>query len=243
VRRLALVMLTAFLLAPAASAAPPFQYKEFAQGANVFFTNCPLSLPATDLICHDYSVWYVRFTAVADEPPLGPLDRSGTPFVAQFTDDMYVLHPDGSADELRFEAGFTTDVTGFYDKTQLASAHMDGAAIHMNDVDFATGTVTPNGRTVALGPFTWTAASSIYTFGNDGPALGDSPRHRSTRCETLNANFHQRFTLGYVTGTVDGVSISVYNQYPQVPDLQPSDAPGAIFNNWFHLVDLTRGCV
>lgn len=48
--------------------------------------------------------------------------------------------------------------------------------------------------------------------------------------------------LGYVTGTVDGISIATYNQYPQVDSLQPSGAPGAIFNNWFHIVDLTKCC-
>lgn len=241
-RRLAAIVSFVLLLAPAASAGPPFHYKEFAQGANVFFTDCPLdSLPASDRVCHDYSVWYVRFTAAADDVPLGPLDRSGTPFVAQYTDLTYLVHPDGSADDLRFQVGSTTDVTGTYDKTHLATTHMNGATIEMSDIDLDTGAQTPNGRTVVLGPFTWTANTGIFTFGNDGPVLGDSPRHVANRCETLNQNFHQRFALGTVTGTVDGVSIDAYVPYPQVSDL--SDDAGAIFNNWFHVSDLTRGCV
>ena len=43
-----------------------------------------------------------------------------------------------------------------------------------------------------------------------------------------------------MTGTIDGVSLDAYYHYPQISDL--SDAPGAIFNNWFRVVDLARGC-
>jgi len=242
-RRFVLVLVTALLLTPIASAGgPPSKYREFAQGANVFFTNCPLSLPTTDRLCHDYSVWYVRFNALFGTAPLGSLDFGSTPFVAQFTDDEYVLHPDGSADELRFQAGSTTDVSGSYDRARMTTASMSGATIQMNDIDLSTGIATPNGRTVVLGAFTWTAGGKAYVFGNDGPVLGEMPRHSTTRCETVNSNFHQRFTLGDVSGTVDGIPISTYNQYPQVSGLDP-DASGAIFNNWFRIVDLSRGCV
>ena len=73
-------------------------------------------------------------------------------------------------------------------------------------MDPDTGAFTPNGRTVTLGEFTWTATSDPYVFGNDGPFGPGQPRYVD-RNLTYISNEHQRFTTAHVTGTIDGVSV------------------------------------
>jgi hypothetical protein len=161
--------------------------------------------------------------------------------VAQYEDFAWVFDPNGEGEDLSLSYGSSADVVGFYDKAHLTSAGMSGATIELLDVDLETGAETTTGRSVTLGAFRWTAASPIYRYGNDGPALDDD-RHVSSRCQTFNANFHQHFSLGYVTGSVDGVPLSDLATVPQIPELEPSDAPGGIFNNWFHIVDVSKRC-
>jgi hypothetical protein len=235
------VLVAGLLTAPEA-AATPFHYKEFSQGAVVSWTSCPESdPPSTTTVCHDYTVYYARFDAALGEGALGAVNRGKQAFVAQYEDFAWLFDPDGEGEDLSLTAGSSADVVGFYDKTQLTSAGMSGATIELMDIDLETGAETPTGRSVTLGAFSWTAASPIYRFGNDGPVL-EGDRHVSNPCQTFNGNFHQQFTLGYVTGSVDGVPLSESAMFPQVPELEPSDAPGGIFNNWFHIVDVTKRC-
>ena len=184
-------------------------------------------------------MWYFRNgVSIAG----GSLGRATQPFVALYTHLRYQVSP---GEDLSFEFGVTTDVVGSYDKIHLTSAHMDGATVEMNDVDLQTGEVTPTGETVTLGPFTWTAATSTYRSGNDGPDLDElMPPNVRDRCHTTVSQAHQKLTRAYVTGTVDGVPISTY--YGESADTTelpgaPEDAHGAIFNSWFRLVDVAHG--
>jgi hypothetical protein len=104
----------------------------------------------------------------------------------------------------------------------------------MDLYDVSTGESTPNGRTVTLGPFEWTAASGPYVFGNDGPFGFGLPRKYVDRCVTAIENAHERFTTAHVTGTIDGVSVANYGPgYLPWPGTGPADALGAIFDNRF----------
>ena len=206
------------------------------------WTTCPEEPPPAPTICHEYEVWYVRFDAVAGESALGPVNRGKKPFEALYTDFEVLSDPDEEDVELlSLTTGRSTDVVGYFDKTHLTRASMGAVTVPLMDVNLETGVETPTRKNVELGAFSWTAASPIYRFGNDGPVFDDAP-HLSNRCQTFNAQAHQRFTLGSVTGSVDGVPISEFALVPQVPDLEPSDAPGGIFNNWFHLVDVSKRC-
>jgi len=236
--------LVAMSLAPVAQAAAggaaqTFHYKEFSQGANVVFSpNCPFGdwTPAVDTVCDTWTVWYVRFDKSVDG---GPIDRSGAPFHAEVDHEVDLVHPDGSGVTLTFEVG-TAPVDGTYDAAHLSAAHMVAVTVGLNTVDPDTGQLTPTGRSASLSPFTWTAASGTYEWGNDGPAFGGGPRHLSTRCETTNQLAHQKDTVGYVSGSLDGVPISADYQLVQIPGLTPADGTGYIFNNWFHIDDVTR---
>lgn len=233
------MLVTGLLTAPDA-AATPFHFKEFAQGAIVSWTSCP-DVPSTPTVCHDYTVYYARFDSTAGEGAVGALNRGKQPFVAQYEDLAYTFVPNGDGEDLSLTYGRSADVVGFYDKTHLTRAGMSAVTIQLMDVDLETGAETRTGRSVALGAFRWTAASPIYRYGNDGPVL-NGDRHVSNRCQTFTANFHQHFTLGYVTGSVDGVPLSDLATLPQITELEPSDAPGGIFNNWFRIVDVSKRC-
>jgi hypothetical protein len=235
------VLLVGLLPAPAA-VATPFHFKEFAQGAVVSWTTCPEDdPPSVPTVCHDYTVYYARFDSTAGEGSVGSLDRSGEPFVAQYEDFAYLFVPDGEGVDISLRYGSSADVVGFYDKTHLTRAGMSGATLQLIDVDLETGTETATGSTVALGEFSWTAESPVYRYGNDGPVF-DGRQHVSDACQTFNADAHQRFTLGSVTGSVDGVPLSDEATIPQVPDLEPTGAPGGIFDNWFRIVDVSKRC-
>ena len=217
-----MILAGAMLVAPlligmpaAAAVASPFHYKEFAQGADVVFSpNCPFdSVPAAGTICDTYTVWYVRFAVAVDG---GAIAESSAPFHAEIDHETdLVLHPDGSGETIAFEFG-VAPVAGSYDKAHLSQAQMGAVAVPLSDVNLDTGASTPNGRTAQLGPFTWTAASGTYEYGNDGPAFAGGPRHLSTRCETTNNLAHQKDTVGYVTGSLDGTSIA--SDYPTGAD-------------------------
>jgi hypothetical protein len=125
-------------------------------------------------------------------------------------------------------------VTGSYDRSRLTFARTAGATLGLYDIDAATGDLVPNGRTATLGPFKWTAASTIYVFGNDGPFGFGLPRHYVDRCVTEVSNAHERFTTAHVTGTIDGVSVETFGRsYLPWPGTGPADALGAIFDNRF----------
>ncbi len=221
----------------AGAAASTFHYREFSQGANIVFSpNCPFGswLPSTDTLCDTYTVWYVRLGQAVDG---GPLDRSSALFHAEVDHEVDLVHPDGSGYEVSFAYGISA-VDGTYDATHLTSAHMDAVSIAMRDVDLATGLATYNGRVTTLGAFDWNSASGIYEYGNDGPAFGGGPRHSSTRCFTINQLAHQKDAVGYVSGSLDGTPLSAEFQDVQIPGLQPSDATGYIFDNWFHVDDV-----
>ncbi len=147
------------------------------------------------------------------------------------------IHPDGTATEFVAEVGFTDDVSGSYDTSRLTFARMSGATLDLNDIDPASGVLTPNGRTATLGPFEWTAASDIHVFGNDGPFDDFFPHHLVDRCVTQIENAHERFTAARVTGTIDGVSVDAYGpSYLPWPGTGPDDALGAIFDNRFTVI-------
>jgi hypothetical protein len=135
-------------------------------------------------------VFYIRYGVSFTSRPLG---RATQPFVAAFEHTSTLVRPDGTAELLSYEYGETADVVGSYDRTHLTSAYMDGATIEMNDVDLGTGELTPNGKTVTLGPFTWTATTDIYRFGNDG-LLGNLPPDVRNRCQTTVSNTNQKLT-------------------------------------------------
>jgi hypothetical protein len=235
-------VLVACLLTAPIAAASPFHFKEFAQGALVSWTSCPgADAPGIPTVCHDYSLYYARFDSTVGVGAVGALNRGKEPFVAQYEDHEYVLFPNGDAEELSLVYGSSADVVGFYDKTHLTTAGMGAVTIQLIDINLETGDETPTGRSVALGAFRWMAASPIYRYGNDGPDFGGE-RHVSNRCQTFNANFHQRFTLGYVTGSVDGVPLTDLTTVPQNTELEPSDAPGGIFNNGLRIVDVSKRC-
>jgi hypothetical protein len=220
----------------AAAAASTFRYDVFAQGADVIFSpNCPFDLvqPA-GTVCDVYTVLYAReATAVGGA-------ESSAPFLAKIYHETDVqLNPDGSGPTIAFELG-TAPVAGSYDVSHLTRAQMAAVDIPMSSINLASEALTPNGRTVHLGPFTWTAASGTYLYGNNGPALGDGQRHLATHCETTNNLVHQKFTVGYVTGSLDGASIATDHQEEQIPGQQPADGTGYIFNNWFHYNDVTH---
>lgn len=224
---------------PAAASATTFEYREFSQGANIIVSpNCPFGswAPTTDTLCDTYTVWYIRLAQVIDG---GPLDHSGAAFHAELDHEVDLVHPDGTGYAVSFEYG-TSPVTGSYDATHLSFAHMDPVTLSMKDVDLDTDAETPNGHTATLGAFDWTAASGVYEWGNDGPAFASGPRHLSTQCMTRNRLAHQKDSVGYVTGTIDGTPVT--GEYPdiQIPGLQPADAPGYVFNNWFHVDRVTR---
>ena len=242
------VVLGALLVAGAVTApdaavavGPPLHFKEFSQGAVVSWTSCPgEEPPPVPTVCHEYKVWYFRGDGVVEEGAVGPLDRAKAQFQVQYEDLEHLSVPDEEGVDLSWTLGESADVVGYYDKTHLTRAGMNAVTLPLTRFDIVTGAETPAGN-VSLGAFAWTAASPVYTFGNDGPVFDDRP-HESTRCETFNANAHQRFTLGSVTGTVDGVPISDLATIPQVPDLEPAGAVGGIFNNWFRIVDVDKGC-
>lgn len=235
-------MLIAGLLTSPEAAATPLHFKEFAQGAIVSWTTCPESEapPSIPTVCHERSVWYLRSDATLGEGAVGPVNRGKEQFEALYEDFAYLYVPDGDGVDLSRTYG-RTQVAGYFDATHLTKAGMSAVSIPLIDVDLETGEETPTGTTVELGEFRWTAESPIYRFGNDGPVF-DGRQHVSNRCQTFNADAHQRFTLGSVTGTVDGVPLSDVATIPQVPELEPSEAPGGIFNNWLRVVDVNTGC-
>jgi hypothetical protein len=224
---------------PATATATPFQYREFSQGANIAFSpNCPFGswVPSRDTFCDTYTVWYIRLGQVVDG---GSIDRSSADFHAELDHEVDLVHADGTGDAVSFEYGISP-VAGSYDAQHLTFARMDAVTMSMRDVDLDTGAETRNGRTMSLGAFNWSAASGTYEWGNDGPVFAAGPRHLATRCLTLNRLAHQKDTVGYVSGSLDGVPIGSFYQDVQIPGLRPADATGYIFDNWFHIDRVTR---
>ena len=210
------------LLWPRTAAAETLNIHDFGSGAVAAYSNCELQ-PNDDYLCDDFIVeYYMRAGA----------SRIGTLFVEHF---RAFIHPDGTADEVVAEIGFA-DVPGYYDRARLAFAGMSGATLDFNDVDPVTFELTPNGRTVTVGPFEWTAASGVYVFGSDGPWFGP-PHLYVDRCVTQVQNGHNRFATAHVTGTIDGVSVDNFGpSFLPWPGTGPGDALGAIFDNRINVV-------
>src|SRR5215203_3593859 len=233
-------MATAIVLAsgPQAKAANShtFHLRHPGQGALAIYSTCPFDgpLPPDISVCDYYTVWYLRETWVFGGGALGMAQQ---PFVAVFQHEKW----DAKEDRLlSLEFGETPDVVGSYDKTHLSYAHFDAVTVEMNDFDLQTGEATPTGETVTLGPFTWTAATGIYRFGNDGPELDNLPPNVRDRCHTTVSHAHQKFRIAHVTGTVEGLQLDTLYPNHWLPD-QPENTPGAIFNNSFHVMDVAHG--
>ena len=237
-------MATAIVLASGAQAkaanSHTFHYRHPAQGALIFYSTCPFDgpLPPNTSVCDVYSVWYLRATNVIGGGALGMAQQ---PFVVLF-DHARLDVKEGEEDRLiSYEFGQTPDVVGSYDKTHLSYAHFDATTVEMNNFDLQTGEVTPTGETVALGPFTWTAASSVYRFGNDGPALEGYPPNVRDRCHTTVFSAHMKFRVAHVTGAIEGLQLdNLYTRSPSLPG-EPENTPGTIINNAFRVIDVVHG--
>jgi hypothetical protein len=212
-------------------------FRELARGAIVVVSpNCPFGdfAPEQDTQCDTYVVWYVQNAGST----LGHPDIEESAFHAEVDHFVDVVHPDGTFVNVLTEFGVAA-ASGTYDEQHLTSARMDAVEIPMMTIDGDTGDPVPNGTTTSLGTFTWTAASPIYVWGNDGPALGGGPRHIQTPCGPIGTLAHQKDTVGYVTGTINGASIDNFFQQIQIPGIEPTDGTGYIFDNAFkfHFVD------
>src|SRR5215211_6340686 len=218
-RALAMILLvaamaTAIVLAsgPQAKAANShnFHIRHPGQGALIYYSTCPFddgTIPPNISVCDDYSVWYLRETWAFGGGALGMAQQ---PFVAIFDHARWDVNQDRL---ISYEFGETPDVVGSYDKTHLSYAHFDATTVEMNDVDLQTGEATPTGETLTLGPFTWTAATGIYRFGNDGPVFDDENPDLRDRCHTTVSHAHQRFRIAHVSGTVEGLQLDTL--YPE----------------------------
>ena len=232
-RRFAFVVVVAASVAcyssSAAQAAADLKINHFAVGAVAAYSTC-IPQPNGDDLCVDYRVFYGRAGETRD-------DVARDPAAAELEHYEAFIHPDGTADEFVAEIGFTTDVSGSFDRAHLTFARMNGATLDLFDIDPATGDLVPNGRTATLGPFAWTAASDVHVYGNDGPFGFGLPRHYVDQCATEVSNGHERFTAARVTGTINGVSVDSFGQsYLPWPGTGPADARGAVFDNRFTLV-------
>jgi hypothetical protein len=239
-----LILVLGLALAPAAVIAAPathFVLNHWAYGAVAAFNTCVPEGPDS-MLCQDYFVLYTKSGSTgAGSPPTGQ-----PAFVLEYEHFAAHIFSDGTVDEFIAETGETSDVTGSFDRARLTFAEMRGASINLGDIDPETGSVTPNGRTVTLGAFTWTSASDAYIFGNDGPFNFGLPRWYVDHCLTQISNSHNRFTTAHVTGTIDGVNVNEYTEaYLPWPGTGPADAYGAIFDNRFTVVvqgHARRGC-
>jgi hypothetical protein len=212
--------------------------KEFAQGANTAWSDCPWDAPPADgEICHTYSVDFLRSDSTSSG---GPIDRAGALFAVffQIVAERYHANSD-SFDLVAYEFGGTTDVTGSSDTARLTFAQIEtSASIQLLNVNLMTGEATPTGQIATLSPMTWIGSGDMLVFGNDGPtnqALGVS-RHSADRCSTSNFNSHQRIRPAQLTAalpSIDGVPVYA----PFAPD-----PTGAIFSNVFHFIDVMHNC-
>jgi hypothetical protein len=238
------VAVVALVATPAiASAQPPVgqQVRELAQGANVVVSDCPfedIGPPPTDVVCETYVVWWVRYAVTEHGRP----DLERAPWHALVEHYVELVHPDGSGENLLAEAG-EASTTGTFDR-RLQAAHMDAVDVEMFLADPDTGQLTempprPSGNTVGLGDFTWTAASPIYRWGNDGPVF-EGTRHVRTPCGHLHLFAHQTLTVGHATGAIEGRSIDELFQLVQLPGLSPADGTAYIFDNAFQIKETSR---
>lgn len=231
---LAPILALALFVAPAQAGVDVIT-KEFAQGANTAWSDCPWGdvAPADGQICQTYSVFFARFDGTSGG---GGLDRR-LPLDASLTISSERFHAESDSFELvAVEAGDTTNVTGFYDAARLRFAHMDAPApIALSRVDLATGDLTPTGHTATLGAMTWTGYGDVIVFGNDGPGLGGLG-HFADRCATANFNARQRIRPAKISATrptIDGVAVEA----PFIPD-----PPAAILDGVFHVMVVAHHC-
>lgn len=223
-----------FAPATAVTAAPAthFVLNHWGYGAVGAFNTCVPEGPDS-MLCQDYFVYYSKYGITR-----GDSSPAGQPaLVLGYAHYAAHIFSDGTVDEFIAETGQASGVTGSFDRAQLTFAHVQGASINLGDINPETGRVTPNGRTVTLGAFTWTAASDVYIFGNNGPFNFGLPRWYVDHCLTQISNNHNRFTTAHVTGTIDGTSVTEFGMaYLPWPGTGPADAYGAIYDNRFTLV-------
>jgi hypothetical protein len=235
-----LMPLAAFVISPSSALATSpkdhFVFNHWGRGAVGAFLTCAQESVNSQL-CQDFFVSYADFGETrADSSPSG---EGGLVLIYEH----YAAHifTDGTVDEFIAEVGFASGVPGSYDTGRLRFAHVQAATLSLSDIDPDTGDLTPNGRTVHLGAFDWTAASDVYVFGNDGPfELG--PLQFEERCLQQVVNNHNRFTTAHVTGTIDGTSVTEFGpEYLPWPGTGPADAYGAIFNDRFSFTRQAHG--
>ena len=216
-----LVTLLAFaVLAPAAHAGEAFVVRHPVYGgAEALFGTCPddSTLPPAGYVCEDTYVIVARTTAVIGG---GSIAKPATPWTI-FTETARLVF-DGTEEPqvtvLRTGGLAGPGVTATVDTTHLQTASAE-ATVPMSDgttFDFAA---------------TWqTRGDGRFVFGNDGPAA-DLQSIR-TRCLTLNALAHQKFTFATMSGTLNGQPIRSYSAF---------DFDATIFNNSFKLVEVQHG--
>jgi hypothetical protein len=113
-------------VANAVAGAPDLLYKEFTQGANTAWSDCPWDAPPSDgAICRTYSVLFARLDATDTR---GAIDQARAPLAVFFDIVTERYHADSdSFDLVADEFGDTTDVTGSYDAARLSFAQLDTA--------------------------------------------------------------------------------------------------------------------
>jgi len=207
-----------------------------AAGAVAAFTRC-VPAGASDQICETFVIEYTTSSVTPVGPQASPLARG-----LDYEHYAAVVHPDGSVDEFIAEFGGIPAPPGDFDRARLSFAWVDGGTIDLFNYDATTGQLVANGRKVTLGRFTWTAASGVYVFGNDGPFGFGLPRFYIDRCSTQISNGHERFTAARVTGTIDHVSVTTLDEaYLPWPGTGPDDARGAVFDNEFTITQQAHG--
>lgn len=216
-------------------------YKEFALVANSAWSDCPWdSTPADGTECATYYVEFGQYDAALNGGPVSP--RSGDWFAYVSVVREVFDAPTDTFRPISAEYGdfALNGIPGEIDR-RLESAHLDGPiTASLRAYDAATGSWSPSGHTVTVGPLDWSARGDRMVFGVGGPAA--PVPHLHTPCETTNSLAHQKAQPAVLAGTgmtVDGIPVSELAPYQ-------NDPPAAILYGVFHAssVDKTQsaGC-
>lgn len=225
------------LAGPAAAKPETETGRELSRGTRLVVGDCPFEdtgPPAADVRCETWIVWWTQSAwSTQGHPDID--DAPWRAFVEHYVD---LAHSDGTDEQLVAEWG-DVNGTGTYDARHLRYAHLDAVAVPMFEVDEHGITSTPTGNTVHLDDFDWTAVSGTYVWGSDGP-LFDGNRHVRLPCGHVSFLAHQKLTVGYVTGSIDGRSIDEYFQQIEIEGVEPADGTGYIFDNAFQIHEVDR---
>lgn len=167
--------------------------------AESFFGACDFNVPPGPLSCHETHVQVFKEADSLFSPSTAP---PKTPW-AIFIDDYTLTFETGGPDAVPVfsdeRTGFLLRPTVTFDQQHLSSLAVE-AQVPMSD----------GSRFGFHG--VWTATSGLMQFGNDGPTLNDIgiPRHYVDRCETFNAQAHQKFRRAKMTGTLNGAPVQSY---------------------------------